>query len=40
MNRKAHWNGPNWQFPSPSTPPVPNGDDGNPFVDPYGPLEV
>jgi len=40
MRPKAHWERLTWEFPSPSTSPVPNGDDANPFVAPYGPLEV
>lgn len=40
MRPKAHWERPTWEFPSPNTPPVPNGDDANPFVDPYSPLVV
>ena len=26
---------PPWELPAPKTPPVPNGDDGALFVDPY-----
>lgn len=40
MTPKAYWERPTWEFPSPTTPLVPNGGDANPSVDPYGPLVV
>lgn len=36
MTPKTYWEHRTWKFPCPSTPPVPNGDDGDPFVNPYG----
>lgn len=39
MRQKAYWDRPSWEFPS-NTPPVPNGDDGALFVDPYDPVIV
>ncbi|WMT10268.1 hypothetical protein NP511_22465 (plasmid) [Natrinema thermotolerans] len=40
MKPKAYSKQLTWEFPSPNTPPLPNGDDTNLFVTPYGPLVV
>jgi len=40
MTPNAYWERPTWECPNPYTPPVPYGDDGAPFVGPYGPVMV